>query len=933
VGQREQILHFNGVTWSLVYQGNLPHGLPDLYSVWGSRGTDVYAVGAYGTILHYTGGNLSQWTKEDYTGNSSPATQNQFLTAVWGPSGGNVWAMGKNSISGLVHSSADFPLWNTRSCVEDWYQDPTFPAALNQAVTRAYNELQVQFTANPCANLALVNPDELILQSVNRALETMGAVQDVAKYKQIFDLIWRPGIGPAPYRAQFRSSFEDLAWSLTSCPPVRDDWSTITTDEPRICAMSCDPNAKAGQSGVGTAAYVAGDVPLNYAIYFENLETATLPAAEVVVTDRLDPAKLDFSTFSFGPITFGSRTVTPPPGLTRYQTNVDLRPDANLIVRIVAQVNTMTGLLTAHFQSVDPVTGLDPEDQTLGFLPPNVNSPDGEGSISFNVLPRLGLSDGTVISNAATIVFDTNAPIPTNESVNTIDSNRPSSRVTTLSQSLGEELEVVASWAGTDGAGSGITEYSIFVSDNGSPYSLWKKTGATHDIFPVQASHTYGFYSVARDLIGNKEDTPAPLVPDANITITTNQSPVFTAVPQATSTFEGATVNLSASATDAEGGQTVTVSASGFPASLALTQGSSVMPDTTTATLSGTLGLHDGDSSPTIYTITWVASDGVLSANAATQLTVYETVPIAFDLTPNTLNLRSMGNWVQGYLEPPAPFTPADIDTSSIRINGSVAVDPAAPVVIGDHDSNGIPDLMVKFNRPVIELTMSAGDSVPVTVTGLLGGSYFLGVTYVRVLRAVVNSPAAGAMLVSGSTTTVRWTTPPGLQVQWIALLSSTDDGATWRLDASGLPNTGSCNWVVPGAGTNGARVAVVLVENADATGYVVDGVLATSNAFSIQIPTGVDDPSLVPFTLRILAPNPSQRDLRVNFSLPDARFARLEVFNVSGRLVDSREVGTLGRGYHGVTLGQRSALPSGVYIVRLSQAGKSLATRAILIR
>src|SRR5439155_13214594 len=54
-------------------------------------------------------------------------------------------------------------------------------------------------------------------------------------------------------------------------------------------------------------------------------------------------------------------------------------------------------------------------------------------------------------------------------------------------------------------------------------------------------------------------------------------------------------------------------------------------------------------------------------------------IAMAFDFTPNTLNLTSQGLWVTGFLEPPSPFAASDIDIASIRLNGTVSVDPAAP--------------------------------------------------------------------------------------------------------------------------------------------------------------------------------------------------------------------------------------------------------------
>ena len=88
---------------------------------------------------------------------------------------------------------------------------------------------------------------------------------------------------------------------------------------------------------------------------------------------------------------------------------------------------------------------------------------------------------------------------------------------------------------------------------------------------------------------------------------------------------------------------------------------------------------------------------------------------------------------------------------------------------------------------------------------------------------------------------------------------------------------------------------------------------------------TWLDIPVRESFALRGTYPNPSSHDLSTAFSLPAAAPARLEVLDVSGRRVWSREVGTLGAGRHVVSL---PALRSGVYMVRLTQGSRSATTR-----
>jgi len=80
--------------------------------------------------------------------------------------------------------------------------------------------------------------------------------------------------------------------------------------------------------------------------------------------------------------------------------------------------------------------------------------------------------------------------------------------------------------------------------------------------------------------------------------------------------------------------------------------------------------------------------------------------------------------------------------------------------------------------------------------------------------------------------------------------------------------------------------------------------------------------------------PNPMTGDRAlVRFSLPSADRAELELVDLGGRRVAGREVGTLGAGVHSITLSPAGRLPPGVYTVRLTQRGRQLARRVVVLR
>lgn len=267
---------------------------------------------------------------------------------------------------------------------------------------------------------------------------------------------------------------------------------------------SVDPNDKRGTLGTSAAQFVRGDTPLSYTLHFENLSTATAPAQVVVVTDQLDPQRVDLDTFRLGPIVLGDNTLPIAPGLRGFAGGMDLRPAQNLVVTISAGLDTNTGLVTWRFTSIDPDTAELTDDPDAGFLPPNTAPPDGEGSVVFTVMPKRGLATGTHVQNQAVIVFDTNAPIPTPTWLNTIDNDAPVTHVLSLAATQPVPMFTVR-WTGSD-VGSGIAGYTIFVSDNGGPFTVWLDgIAASSATYSGQAGHSYAFFAIGADQAGNVE--------------------------------------------------------------------------------------------------------------------------------------------------------------------------------------------------------------------------------------------------------------------------------------------------------------------------------------------------------------------------------------------------------------------------------------------
>jgi predicted GH43/DUF377 family glycosyl hydrolase len=105
--------------------------------------------------------------------------------------------------------------------------------------------------------------------------------------------------------------------------------------------------------------------------------------------------------------------------------------------------------------------------------------------------------------------------------------------------------------------------------------------------------------------------------------------------------------------------------------------------------------------------------------------------------SPNTLNLKGKGKSVTGYIELPNGYDAAGTDVSTILLNGTVPAE-LSPTAIGDYDGDGIPDLMVKFNRIAVSQFILAQNikfgNVTLTLTGkLFDGTMFEGSDLIHV--------------------------------------------------------------------------------------------------------------------------------------------------------------------------------------------------------
>lgn len=310
--------------------------------------------------------------------------------------------------------------------------------------------------------------------------------------------------GPGCLRVSASGKYTAIATSENGCIGKA---SVVVAYIPIICIISSDPNDITGTAGYGDPQWMSINDNLAYEVRFENDPTfATGPARKVTLEVPLED-DIALNSFRIGSFGFANLTFEVPPNLTFYQERLDLVDPLGVLVDVNIGVDVANRKAFWIFQAIDPATGLPPDQSTLGMLPVNDSLiHNGEGFVDFGVKPSISTQTGDIIEAQASIVFDQNAPIGTNTWQNTIDALPPVSNVNSLPAQTSNPTFTV-SWEGDDDiGGSGIRDYSLYVSKDGG-FFLPNQTGITGNSlsFTGELGSTYSFYTRAMDNTGNEE--------------------------------------------------------------------------------------------------------------------------------------------------------------------------------------------------------------------------------------------------------------------------------------------------------------------------------------------------------------------------------------------------------------------------------------------
>ncbi len=303
-------------------------------------------------------------------------------------------------------------------------------------------------------------------------------------------------------------------------------------DKSMNSVTSFDPNEIYGPEGHTPTRYLKKGSELDYVVTFENVDTALAPAQVVRVNLTLDPTKFDVKRTTLGDVTIGENTYFFEADRQTYFRDIDLRPANNVIVRVNANVDSVSGEMEWIFTSLDPATMDVLTDPLGGFLPPNVTFPEGEGSVSFTTFMRKNASQADTLRCFAEIYFDQNEPILTGTWSNLIDQTAPNTAANPL-VTIENGNVMILGLNGSDGE-SGLESYLLYAKVGSGD---WFKNP-----LPVQfgtearivgtIGETYQFYLAGQDSVGNREVKPQ--IAEVTVTLTDAEStfgPSFTLYP------------------------------------------------------------------------------------------------------------------------------------------------------------------------------------------------------------------------------------------------------------------------------------------------------------------------------------------------------------------------------------------------------------------
>lgn len=296
---------------------------------------------------------------------------------------------------------------------------------------------------------------------------------------------------------------------IIKCADAEFGKAAVCATEEILCNrifQACDPNEIVGPSGYGEERFVSVNEVLGYNVLFENdPDFATANAQRVVIRVPIDE-ELNPNSFRLGDFGFADFIFQPPAEVSNYTTTLDLSDSLGIQLQVTAGLDIVDNELFWVFQSVDPQTGLAPDNPFLGFLAVNDSTHVGEGFVSYTIKPKASAMTRDSITAQASIVFDVNDPIVTNTAVNIVDALPPDLSVKALPAATDQTAFTIEFEGADDEGGSGIQSYNLYVSTNGEDFELYTAGIAeSRIVFEGEKEKNYCFAVVGQDNVGNLE--------------------------------------------------------------------------------------------------------------------------------------------------------------------------------------------------------------------------------------------------------------------------------------------------------------------------------------------------------------------------------------------------------------------------------------------
>ncbi len=208
--------------------------------------------------------------------------------------------------------------------------------------------------------------------------------------------------------------------------------------------------------------------------------------------------------------------------------------NVKLVVHLGSSYNASTARLVSSSAPGNLATFKESANNSLTVLfsnlnlQPDVNPPQGEGWITFTVLPDSNVSQNTRFSSSATVYFDSNPPVTTNAISQIYDSLPPTTTVQTKLDN--STLQLSISGTSRDN-GSGVAQVMVTVMGANSTQSSRIYTNGSFEASVTLApGQKYNVFAIGSDQAGNVENKTSAdsVVSIPNMTQTSSASTQIT---------------------------------------------------------------------------------------------------------------------------------------------------------------------------------------------------------------------------------------------------------------------------------------------------------------------------------------------------------------------------------------------------------------------